>query len=143
MFNHLSRINLNWKLFARMAHGEASRDNYPFRLSVAEWKEKLTAHEYHVLRLGGTESYGKGEFCSYFPKRGYFACRGCRFPLYSATSKFKDCGWDAYETTLLNKSTGLVHVELARGNETRCANCGSHLGHVFFGEGHTKTNERH
>lgn len=130
------------RLVLRMAHSGSSRDNYPFKLSKEEWKERLNPNEYHILREGGTESYGKGEFCSFFPKRGYFACRGCRFPLYSAHSKFKDAGWDAYERTLINPD-GVSHVELAAGNETRCANCGSHLGHVFFGEGHTSTNERH
>lgn len=127
-----------------MAHG-GSRDrnlDYPFKLSTDEWKGRLSAEEYRVLRLGGTESYGKGEYCSFFPKEGYFACRACNFPLYSAESKFPDCGWDAYETTLLDPD-GTPHVELAPGDETRCNNCGSHLGHVFFNEGHTATNERH
>merc|ERR1711865_1038808 len=27
--------------------------------------------------------------------------------------------------------------------EARCSGCGSHLGHTFFGEGHTSSNERH
>ena len=38
----------------------------------------------------------------------------------------------------------LLAVETATGGlETMCADCGGHLGHVFYGEGHTATNERH
>ena len=69
---------------------------YAFALSDEAWREKLTKEEFRVLRQGGTQAYGQGAFCTLFPKTGYFACAACDHPLYSAGSKFKDDGWDAY-----------------------------------------------
>ena len=42
--------------------------HYPYQLSDSEWKKRLTKEEFHVLRRGGTQAYGKGEFCKYFPE---------------------------------------------------------------------------
>ena len=55
-----------------------------------EWKRRLEYAEYEVLRLKGTERKG-GEYDAFYPSTGdgYFVCRGCGQPLYSAESKFK------------------------------------------------------
>jgi hypothetical protein len=60
--------------------------------------EQLSAKEYHVLREKGTEAAGTGEYDKLYPKQGYFACRACGAPLYSATAKFRSgCGWPAFD----------------------------------------------
>ena len=125
-------------------HFPTHRSAYPFQLSDEEWKKRLNAEEFRVLRQGGTEAPGKGQYCAFFPKTGYFACRACAHPLYSANCKFKDCGWDAYDKCFYTGDQCHVGLRGHQGHaEACCNNCGSHLGHVFFREGHTPTNERH
>ena len=113
----------------------------------AEWKAELSDFEYKVLREKATEPAGSGEYDGFYPKagEGHFVCRGCKNPLYSAEAKFKSgCGWPAFDKcykdsvkTIEDNSYGMRRIEIL------CARCDGHLGHVFVGEGMTKTNERH
>ena len=115
--------------------------------SEAEWKAELSDFEYKVLREKATEPAGSGEYDGFYPKagEGHFVCRGCKNPLYSAEAKFKSgCGWPAFDKcykdsvkTIEDNSYGMRRIEIL------CARCDGHLGHVFVGEGMTKTNERH
>ncbi|OFP35797.1 MULTISPECIES: peptide-methionine (R)-S-oxide reductase MsrB [unclassified Corynebacterium] len=114
-------------------------DNTPdfASLSPQEWKERLTPEEYHVLREAGTEPPGVGEYTD-TTTEGVYRCRACNAELFRSSSKFDaHCGWPAFFTPLAgdaviereDRSLGMVRTEVL------CANCHSHLGHVFAGEG--------
>lgn len=122
-----------------------STREFPVQMEDAEWRKKLGADEYNVLRLKGTERGGTGEYNKFYPKKGFFRCRGCENPLYSYESKFNSgCGWPAFDKCF--KGSVVVEVDNTLGMrrvEIMCANCGGHLGHVFEGERFTDTNERH
>ena len=111
----------------------------------AQWHEQLTPEEYHVLRQAGTERPFTGEYTD-TKTQGVYHCRACGAELFRSEAKFDShCGWPSFYqptaddavTLIEDRSLGMVRVE------ARCAACGSHLGHVFTGEGYpTPTDER-
>ena len=106
--------------------------------SDEQWRADLSPQEYNVLRQAGTEPAFTGEYTD-TKTVGVYHCRACGTELFRSDSKFEShCGWPSfYEPTkddavelIEDRSHGMVRVE------ARCANCGSHLGHVFEGEGY-------
>lgn len=119
---------------------------YEVEKTDEQWRAELTPAEYQVLRRAGTEPAFRGEYTD-TKTVGVYACRACDAELFRSTEKFEShCGWpsfydpkdsDAVEL-LEDRSHGMVRVEV------RCARCGSHLGHVFEGEGYpTPTDQRY
>lgn len=114
--------------------------------SDEEWRAELSSQEYDVLRQAGTER----PFSSAYETDetlGVYACRGCGAELFSSETKFDaHCGWPAFWTPLAEDRVEYLDDSSlgTKRTEVRCANCGSHLGHVFDGEGHpTPTDQRY
>jgi peptide-methionine (R)-S-oxide reductase len=111
-----------------------------------QWREQLTPAEYAVLRRAGTEPAFVGEYTD-TTTTGVYRCRACDAEIFRSDAKFPShCGWpsfyapsDSDAVELITDSTlGMKRVEV------RCKNCGSHLGHVFHGEGYdTPTDDRY
>lgn len=105
---------------------------YPYALSDAEWRNRLSPLAYNVLRKQATEH----PFTSPLNKEhraGIFACAGCGQKLFSSKTKFDSgTGWPSFYAPL-PKAVGTSR-DFALGyprTEVHCARCGGHLGHVF------------
>ena len=112
---------------------------YDVTKSEDEWKDSLSREEYYVLREAGTEPPFTGEYTD-TKTVGTYRCRACQAELFSSDSKFDShCGWPSFFTPLAGDSVVLLEDRSLLGGvrtEARCAKCGSHLGHVFEGEGY-------
>ena len=112
--------------------GSAQAKDYPYKLTDAQWQQKLTSGQYAVLRRAATEA----PFTSPLNKehrKGIFACAGCDQKLFSSATKYDSgTGWPSFWRPLpggVGTSTDYV-IGYAR-TEVHCARCGGHLGHVF------------
>jgi len=105
--------------------------------SDQEWKNELTPEQYHVLREKGTEAPGSGELL-YNETDGIYHCAACDAELFSSDSKYESTmpgliGWPSFSEA--SQNDGIVLSDdnsmFMKRTEATCANCGSHLGHLF------------
>ncbi len=99
-------------------------------------KQTLTPEEYKVLREGGTEAPFSGKYYEE-TKDGMYHCKVCNNPLFYSESKFHSgmtglAGWPSFDNAIPgateqreDRSMGMNRTEVV------CAQCKSHLGHLF------------
>ncbi|MFI8308337.1 peptide-methionine (R)-S-oxide reductase MsrB [Streptomyces sp. NPDC085927] len=111
-----------------------------------QWRAELSPSEYAVLRQAATEPAFTGEYTD-TKAEGVYACRACGAELFTSKTKFEShCGWPSFYDPRDSEAVELIEDRshgMAR-TEVRCSRCGSHLGHVFEGEGYaTPTDQRY
>jgi peptide-methionine (R)-S-oxide reductase len=96
-------------------------------------EQDLAPEEAEILLRHGTEA----PFCGGLlnnKRTGVYCCRLCGLPLFKAGTKFESgTGWPSFNAPfdkdhvriVVDRSYGMVR------EETRCARCDSHQGHVF------------
>lgn len=98
-----------------------------------DWKAKLTAEEYNICRQKGTEAAFSGIYVD-TKTEGLYLCKCCDAPLFESDSKYNSgSGWPSFWKPIhsnaikenRDESHGMVRIEVI------CAQCESHLGHVF------------
>lgn len=102
------------------------------KLSDADWKRRLPAESYDVLRHEGTEY----PFTSPLLKEhrhGTFVCLGCGLPLFKSDWKYDSgTGWPSfYQAIDANIGRKKDFQLIEERTEYHCAQCLGHQGHVF------------
>ncbi|MDT0685810.1 peptide-methionine (R)-S-oxide reductase MsrB [Autumnicola psychrophila] len=116
---------------------------YTIEKSEEQWREQLSDEQYRVLREKGTEAPHTGKYNLHF-EEGEYKCAACNTKLFESDAKFESgCGWPSFDEAIegkveyiQDKTFGMIRTEIL------CANCGSHLGHVFD-DGPTDTGQRY
>ncbi len=105
----------------------------PRQLTEDEWRGRLSAERYAVLRQKGTEPAWSGDLL-HVDGSGTFSCAGCGAVLFTTDDKFDSgSGWPSF-TRAVEAGTVDEHDDTSYGmhrTEITCAHCGGHLGHVF------------
>ena len=121
---------------ARGAAGARSPDDsgkhFEIEYSDAEWRQRLTAEQYAVLRHEGTERAFSSPL-NHEKRKGVFSCAGCQLALFSSAKKYDSgTGWPSFWEPLDHAvaTTEDTTFGMTR-NAVHCRRCGGHLGHVF------------
>ena len=119
--------------------------SYQVEKSDEEWRRELDPQAYQVLRQAATERPWTGELLDE-SRAGIYACAACGAELFKSGTKFDSgCGWPSFYESVDPEAVQLIDdnsLGMVR-TEVRCANCGSHLGHVFPDGFGTPTGDRY
>lgn len=111
--------------------------------SEEDLKDKLTPEQYHILREKGTEAPFSGKFV-HTKEKGMYSCAVCGNELFPSNTKFDSgTGWPSFDQAI----PGSIEFKEDQSHGTQrtevvCAECGSHLGHLF-NDGPTETGDRY
>jgi peptide-methionine (R)-S-oxide reductase len=114
------------------AHAAGKDEAFEVTRTEAEWRARLTAEQFYVLREHGTER----PFTSPLDKeyrKGTFFCAGCDLPLFASETKYDSrTGWPSFHTPIADAvRTRVDRTFFMTRTEVHCRRCGGHLGHVF------------
>ena len=117
---------------------------YDVQKTDDEWREQLSREEYAVLRKAGTERPFTGEYTD-TKTVGVYRCRACDAELFKSETKFDShCGWPSFYQPISDTIEYIEDTTMGMKRvEVRCANCGSHMGHVFDDGYGTPTGQRY
>ena len=111
--------------------------NYPIQKTEAQWQEALQAKNAEpgalaVTRHAATERPFTGKFEAHW-QDGSYHCICCGNKLFDSGTKFDaGCGWPSFSQAVPGAITEITDSSHGMSRtETVCAQCGSHLGHVF------------
>ncbi len=139
-FVSCSESNTNQKMAVKetmpkksMAEKAMPQNEYPMQLTDAEWKEKLTPEQYHILREKGTEAPGANKYDHFWGKGTYYSAASLQ-PVFSSAAKFDSkTGWPSF-FEVMNKDAIKIVQDNSEGmvrGEVVDSKTGLHLGHLF------------
>ena len=112
---------------------------YKVKIDEAELKSKVDPLSFDVLRKSATETAFTGEYTD-SETIGVYRCKACSAELFRSDTKFHSgCGWPSFYAPTADDAVELIEDRSLFPRvrtEGRCSACGSHLGHVFSGEGY-------
>ncbi|MEY8263892.1 MAG: peptide-methionine (R)-S-oxide reductase MsrB [Bermanella sp.] len=98
-----------------------------------QWQAELSAEDYRICRLKGTEPAFSGVYES-CKTTGIYHCKCCDSALFQSEMKYDSgSGWPSFWQAINNEnikqirdsSHGMLRIEVL------CAHCDCHLGHLF------------
>ncbi len=131
--NAQCHINLSPKAQPKAKTPEEAAPQCPLPLSEAEFKKRLSAEQYHVMREGGTELPFANAYWNN-KRPGLYVDPVTGDPLFASVDKFDSrTGWPSFTKPI---KPGMIDEKTDTGHgmvrtEVRATQSGSHLGHVF------------
>lgn len=118
---------------------------YPLAKTDAEWREELDPTRFSILREAATERPWSGALLDE-KRAGVFTCGACGAELFASGTKFESgSGWPSFYESV-NPDAVVLKTDksmFSTRTEVLCANCGSHLGHLFDDAPQTPTGDRY
>lgn len=127
----IEALQKNWR--ALLAEGvKVPLPTESLKLSAAEWRKRLDAQQFEILREEGTERPGSSPLNNE-KRQGVFVCAGCGLPVFTSAMKYESgTGWPSFFTTIPAVFGTRTDFKLILPRtEYHCLRCGGHHGHVF------------